>query len=108
MPKTKEEIEAFRAARAVLKAKIEKDILDADKLIAEARVLQHSKDFHGALLKYEAALVLLTSDEEASWTMLQKKRERDAMVRRDVDAVLSVIDNWLDYLMVSRHADKCV
>ena len=96
MPKTKEEIEADRAARAVLKAKIKNDVVAADKLITEARVLQNSKDFHGALLKYEAALVLLTSDEEASWIMLQKKREREQMVRRDITGVRSVIENWLD------------
>jgi hypothetical protein len=96
MPKTKEEIDADRTARAVLKAKIENDVVAADKLITEARVLQHAKDFHGALLKYEAALVLLKSDEEASWIMLQKKWEREQMVRRDIAGVRSVIENWLD------------
>jgi hypothetical protein len=96
MPKTKEEIEADRAARAVLKAKIKNDVVAADKLITEARVLQNSKDFHGALLKYEAALVLLTSDEEASWIILQEKRERHSMVSRDIHGVRSVIENWLD------------
>jgi hypothetical protein len=56
MSKTKEEIDVDREARALLKSKIENDVVATDKLITEARVLQHVKDFHASLLKYETAL----------------------------------------------------
>jgi hypothetical protein len=97
MSMTNEEREGFRASRAILQSKIQNDVVAADSLIVQGRMLQHEKkDLHGAVEKYEAALLLLKGDKEASWIMLQKKRDKEQMVLRDLDLILSAIANWLE------------